>query len=69
VISTLMIVQCSIAVKRYCDHDNSYKMKAFNWRLVYIFKGLVYCHHGGKRGAKQADTALEKELRGLHLDL
>ena len=32
------------------------------------FKGIVYCHHGGKHGSMQAGMLLEKELRVLRLD-
>jgi hypothetical protein len=37
--------------------------------LASSYRGLVHYHHGGKQGVIQADIALEKELRGLHLDL
>lgn len=49
----------------YDDHSNSYKEKQL--RLVYSFRGLVYYQHGGKPGSIQADTVLEKELRGLYI--
>lgn len=35
---------------------------------AYRFRGLV-SYSGGKHGSMQADMVLEKELRGLHLDL
>ena len=34
--------------------------------LTYIFKGLVYFHHGRKLGDRQVDMVLKKELRVLH---
>jgi hypothetical protein len=37
--------------------------------LAYSFRGLVHYPHGGKHGSIQADMVMEKELRGLHLDL
>ena len=33
------------------------------------FRGLVHYHHGRNHGSVQADMALEKELRVLHLNL
>jgi hypothetical protein len=37
--------------------------------LAYRFIGSVNYHHGRKYGRMQTDIVLEKELRGLHLDL
>jgi hypothetical protein len=36
--------------------------------LVYRFRGLVHCRHGGKHGSMQVDVVLKKELRVLHLE-
>jgi hypothetical protein len=36
--------------------------------LVYNFRGLVHYQHDGKRGGRQADMVLEKELRVPQLD-
>lgn len=48
-------------------HGNSYR-KAFNWGLVYSFRGLVHYHDGGEHGGTQVGMELEKLLRVLHLD-
>jgi hypothetical protein len=37
--------------------------------LAHSCRGFVHYHHGRKQGSVQADMVLEKELRGLHLDL
>jgi hypothetical protein len=62
-----MLVRVSIAVKRQHDQDNSYKGKQLG--LAYSFRGSVHYHPGGKHGGMQLDMVLEKELRGLYLDL
>lgn len=49
--------QCPIAVKRHCEHHNSYEEKP----LVGVglhFRGLVHYYHGGKHGGMQADMVL-----------
>ena len=61
-----MAVFVSIAVKRHHVHGNSYKGKhligclKFRGSVLNILVGL---------GSIQADMELEKELRGLHLDM
>lgn len=35
--------------------------------LVYSFKGILHCHHGGQYGYTHADMVLQK-VRVLHLD-
>ena len=36
--------------------------------LAYIFRNLVYYHHGREHGSMQVDMVLEKEVRFLHVD-
>jgi hypothetical protein len=62
------LVRVSIAVKRHSDHSNSYKGKHLTGAGSQL-RDLVHCHRGRKRDGTQADMALEKEPRGLHLDL
>lgn len=57
---TMCLSYYSIANQRHHDQCNCYNKKAFNWGLVYSFKGLVCGHYGRKQ------TALA--LRTLHLD-
>jgi hypothetical protein len=53
-------------MKRHHNHSNSLKENI----LIYSFRGLAHYHHGGKHGSTfQANIALEKELRVLHLNL
>lgn len=54
-------------MKRDHDHGNSYEGK----HLIedgLQFRGLVHYSYGGKHLGMQADMALEKELRVLHLN-
>jgi hypothetical protein len=37
--------------------------------LAYSFRDLVYYHHGGKHGGRQADMVLEEEQRILYHNL
>ena len=50
---------CSIAMKRDCDQGNLQK-KAFNWRLVYSFRGLAHNHHSRECGSKQKSLVPEQ---------
>lgn len=40
---------CSIAVKKYCDQDNSIK-EMFNWEPAYSFRVLVFDHQCWEAG-------------------
>lgn len=53
-------------MKRSHDYGHSIK-ESIDLGPAYKFRGLVRCCHGGLQGVIQADMALEKELRGLHL--
>jgi hypothetical protein len=52
---------CSIAVKRFLDHDNSNKRKHLIGRLDYNYRGLVY-YHGGEHGRIPADRHWSNSL-------
>ena len=60
-----VLVRVPIAENRHHDQGISYKGQHLQ---AYRFRGSVHFHHGRKHGSVQADTALEKELRVLHLD-
>ena len=50
-----------IAVKRHCDHSNSYNEK----HLIGVglqFRGLVNYRHGEKNGDMQAHMVLERKV-------
>lgn len=48
--------------KKHHDQSNLGK-KDFNWGYVYGFRGLVYDHHGGLHGHRQAGMVLVQNLR------
>ena len=54
-----VLIRASIAVKKHHGHGSSYKGKHLIG-VVYILRGSVHCHHGGKRVGMQADMVLEK---------
>lgn len=60
-----------MSVKRHHDHENSYKRKhviGASLQLKGRTHGGTASYHGGMHGGTaQADVALEKELRVLHL--
>ena len=60
--SVTVLVRVSIAVKRQHDPDNSYKGKCLIV-MAYIFRGLVYYHHGRTWQRAGKHSVLEKELR------
>jgi hypothetical protein len=62
-----VLVRVSIDVKRYHDHNNSYK-ENLQLGQAYSFRSLVRYCHVKKPGGTQAGMVLEKELRVLHLD-
>lgn len=57
--------QCSMAVKRHCDHGNSYKGTHFTGAGLQ-FRGLVRHHHGGSIAT--CGMVLKKVARVLHPD-
>ena len=59
--------QCSNAVKKRGDSDNSDKRNHLI-AAVYSFRGLVCHQHGREDGDTQAHMVLEKQLRVLHLN-
>lgn len=56
-----------IAMKRYYDHNNSYKEQHLLGAGLQL-RGLVHCSHSRKHGSTQVYMVLEKKLRFLHLD-
>jgi hypothetical protein len=58
-------LRVSVAVKRHHHHGNSYKGKHLIGAGLQ-FRGLVHYHHGGKHGDMQGDVVLERQLRVLH---
>lgn len=62
-----VLVEVSIAMKRYNDNGNSYKRMNLV-RLDYSFRDLVHFWHTGHAGM-QAEMVLETELTVFYLDL
>ena len=61
-----VLVRVSIAVKRHCDHSNSYKENHLTGAGLHF--SLVHCGlNDGKQGGMQIDMVREKELRILCL--
>ena len=48
-----VLVRVSIAVKRHCDHSNSYKGKHLTEGTAYSFSGVVHYHHVRENGTMQ----------------
>jgi hypothetical protein len=48
-------------VKRHHEQHNYYKRKHLIGGSVFIFRGLVYFHHGREHGGMQADTGAVAE--------
>lgn len=48
-------------MKRHHEQHNYYKRKHLIGGSVFIFRGLVYFHHGREHGGMQADTGAVAE--------
>ena len=65
----LVSVRVSIAVKRHCDHGNSYQGKSLiGWLTFPEHQFIIIWYSVVLYGGVQADVVLEKELKVLHLD-